>query len=240
MTPWESTRLRRLCELFSISIFCTEDNPPAALSTLSCLYAMPAIQEHDERRRYGNQILQSTLAFFTPSDGPKSVAFFGLVSGIVIEMQEFPSWFTALSQSPEELVGRYQFVVRGLEVLAFLGIGTGTLGAFSAGIKEALKAETAKDMAKAGLKQTLSRLAGRGAIYEGIAIRYETVVAAMQPSVFFFIGAATALYFAFMEEARKIKLIILDKFQSGKISNELFSKVITEVDPDDIKKYWEK
>lgn len=237
LNPGETARLRNLCSLFSVNIYSTEDNPPAALSVMSCLYSMPAIADHAERRRYGNQILQSAHAHFTPSDGPKASQFYGQVSARVIEIQEFPSWYAELSRSPEELIRIYQNMASAVWALKFIGIGAGT-GAVAAGLKDALKAEGAKDMVKAGLKTTLSRLSGKGAIFEGIEARYGKKLP-LQPALFLIIVAATAAYFSLVEEMRKIKIIIQDKFQNGQMSEELFSRAFKEVEPDGIKKYWE-
>jgi hypothetical protein len=93
-------------------------------------------------------------------------------------------------------------------------------------------------MAKAQVKTTLGRLAGRGAVVEGIEIRFGKGLP-LQPALAIGIIAATALYFAAEEEMRKLRIVILDKFQNGQISNELFSQVFKEVNPNDIKKYWE-
>jgi hypothetical protein len=237
MNPGETARLRNLCFLFRIPIECTQDNPPAALSTLSYLYAMPAISDHAKRRQFGNDILQSTRAHFMPSDGPRASEFFARVQGLVIEMQEFPAWFSELSQSPEDLVRAYQRWALVIGALKFIGIGAGS-SAIAAGIKEALKAGTATEMAKAQVKTTLGRLAGRGAVVEGIEIRFGKGLP-LQPALAIGIIAATALYFAAEEEMRKLRIVILDKFQNGQISKELFSQVFKEVDPSDIKKYWE-
>jgi hypothetical protein len=237
MNPGETARLRNLCLLFRVPVECTEDNPPAALSTLSYAYGMPAIAEHAKRRQYGNEILQSTRAHFMPSDGPRASEFFGRVQALVIEMQEFPSWYSELSQSPEDLVRAYQRWALVVGALRFIGIGAGS-GAIAAGIKEALKAQTATEMAKAGIKTTLGRLAGRGAVVEGIEIRFGKGLP-LQPALALGIAAATALYFVAEEEMRKLRIVILDKFQNGQISKELFSQAFKEVDPSDIKKYWE-
>lgn len=237
LNPGEAARLRNLCNLFSIDIGLTEDNPPAALSVLACLYSMPAIADHFQRRRFGNQILESAYAHFPPSE-PKSSRFFTQISGRVIEIQEFPSWYAEMSQSPEELVRQYQNIQRVIDVLKFIGIGAGS-GAIAAGMKEALKAKGAAEMAKAGGKTALSRLSGKGAIFEGIEARYGKLPAGAGLALFLIVTAATAAYVSLLEEMRKIKIIILDKYQNGQMSSELFSKAFKEIDPNDVKKYWE-
>ncbi|BBU61118.1 hypothetical protein MSC49_10530 [Methylosinus sp. C49] len=237
LNPGETARLRNLCNLFRIDIGLTEDNPPAALSVMTCLYSMPVIVDHFERRRFGNQILQSANAHFPPSEAMSS-RFYAQISVRVIEIQEFRSWYSQMSRSPQELVRLYQDMRRIVSVLEFIGIGAGS-GAIAAGMKEALKAKGATEMAKAGAKTTLSRMSGKGAIFEGIEARYGKFPVAGGLVLFAMVTAATALYFSLKEEMRKIKIILLDKFQNGQISNDILSKAFTEIDPNSIKKYWE-
>lgn len=238
LNPGEAARLRNLCNLFLIDAGLTEDNPPAALSVMTCLYSMPVIDDHFERRRFGNQILQSAHAHFAPSDGPKSSQFLARISGRVIEIQEFRSWYAEMARSPEELIRLYQNMQRVVTALKFIGVGAGS-GAIAAGMKEALKAKGGTEMAKAGAKTTLSCSSGKGAIFEGIEARYGKLPVGGGIALLLIITAATALYLSLQEEMRKIKIIILDKFQNGQISNEIFSKAFTEIDPNSVKKYWE-
>ncbi|WP_026599463.1 hypothetical protein [Methylosinus sp. sav-2] len=237
LNPGETARLRNLCNLFSIDFRLTEDNLPGALSVTTCLYSMPVIADHFERRRFGNQILQSAHAHFSSSE-PKSSQFFALISARVIEIQEFRSWYAEMARSPEELIRSYQSMQRVVTALKFIGVGAGS-GAIAAGMKEALKAKGGAEMAKAGAKTTLSRMSGKGAIFEGIEARYGKLPVGGGVALFLIVTAATALYVSLLEEMRKLKIVILDKFQNGQISNELFSKAFTEIDPNSIKKYWE-
>jgi hypothetical protein len=233
MEAGETARLRNLCRLFSVSPASTEYNPAAAFSILSTLYSMPAVEKHDERRRYGNDILQTARGYFGPTDGPEAAQFFGKVSSLVIEIQEFPDWFRDFAASAEELVRKYKtlaWVTFGLKVI---GIGAGA-SASAAGFAEALKSGRIKP----GVQTTLGRLAGRGAIFEAIAKRWEQA-ALLTPAIFVIVVAASAVYAAMLEEMGRIKMVIMDKFQRGEVSRELFNQVFTEVDADDIKKYWE-
>jgi hypothetical protein len=237
MNAGETARLRNLCLLFRIPIEYTGDNPAAALSTVTYLYGMPAIADHGERRRYGNDILQSTSAFFVPSLGPRATAFFGRVQTLVIEMQEFPGWFSELSQSPEELVRTYWRWRYVRNALRFIGVGA-IGGAFAAGFKEWAKNPTTTEGARTGMRTLATRLAGRGAVIEGLEILLAQGVP-LYPALALGIVAAVALYYAAEEEMKKIEIVIKDKFQRGQLSKELYSQVFTEQDPDDIKEYWE-
>jgi hypothetical protein len=233
----EIARLRNLCSIFRINPGATETNPAAALTTMSMLYSMPAFSNHAKRRDYGNRILQGTQPYFTPSDGPNAVRFFSYVQGLVIEIQEFPSWFTELAASPEELVSEYRRLSRAVSILKFIGIGAGT-GAISAAAKELMKKPNSLEW-QAAVKTLLTRLAGQGAIFEGIIARYGAGAAAFSPAILAIVLTGTVMYEAFTEEMERIKLILLDKLRSGQISNELYSQVAKETNPADIKRYWE-
>ena len=233
MEAGDTARLRNLCRLFSVNLASTEYNPAAAFSILSTLYSMPAVKKHDERRRYGNDILQSTRGYFGPTDGPEAAQFFGKVSSLVIEIQEFPDWFSDLTASPEDLVLKYKILAWVTFGLRVIGVGA-TATAAASGFAEGLKTGRIKP----GVQTTLGRLAGRGPIFEAMAKRW-TQVAAVTPLVFVLVVAASAVYAMMLAEMEKIKAVLFDKFQRGQVSRELFNQVFTEVDADNIKKYWE-
>jgi hypothetical protein len=238
LSAGEIARLRNLCRIFRIDPDTTESNPAAAFTVVSMLYAMPAIADHAKRHDYGNRILQGTQPYFTPSDGPNAVRFFSYVQGLVIEIQEFPSWFSELTRSPEELVSEYRRLKWAVTALQIIGIGAGG-SAFTAGIKEMIKKPNSLEW-KTGAKTVLTRWGGRGAIFEGVLARYGESAAALQPAVLVIILTGTALYEALRNEMERIRNILLDKLQSGQMSNEFFSQVFKEeINPNDIKRYWE-
>jgi hypothetical protein len=237
MTPSDELRLKRLCSLFSIPVNSTTDNPPAAYAIVSMLYTMPAISEHDQRRRFGNDILQNVNAQFPPSDGPGAAQFFSAVQARVIEMQEFPGWYAELSRTPEELVRIYTRMQYGVKALNLIGISAGT-GAVAAGIKEAIKKPGSVDF-KAFRRTTVGRSMGKGAIFEGIEARYGDAAKGGGVALALIVAAAWATFLSLSEEMRKIKIILMDKFQSGQLSDELYRVVFKEIDPSEIKKYWE-
>jgi hypothetical protein len=76
MDAGDVARLKNLCHIFKVVPDSTQSNPAAAYTTISMLYSMPAFSDHAKRRNYGNQILQGTQPYFTPSDGPNAVRFF--------------------------------------------------------------------------------------------------------------------------------------------------------------------
>jgi hypothetical protein len=201
------------------------------------LYAMPAIADHAKRRNFGIQILQSTLPYFTKSDGPNAERFFSYVQGLVIEIQEFPAWFSELAASPEELVREYQRLDRAVFALKFIGISTG-LGAGGAAFKELIKKPNSLEW-QAAAKTLLTRLSGQGPIFEGIIARYGMSAAALGPSILLIFVAATALLEALREQMERIKLILMSKLRSGQMSKELYSQVFKETNPAEIKRYWE-
>lgn len=256
LMPPDAARLRSLCNLFSINYVSTEDNQPAALEILIYLYSMPTITDHGERRRYGIKILQRTNAQFPPSSGTKAAAFFGMVQARVIEMQEFPSWFNELTRTPEDLARRYVVLAHVVKWMGLLGFGA-SASAFGAGVKEAMKVKPKgitegmtddeikkimRDMRKkqveTAAKTMGTRLSGRGPILEGIEARYSLPPGAAL-AFFILAVAGTAVYFALVEELRIIQIILLDKFQNGQISNDLYKKVFKEVPPERVRKYWE-
>jgi hypothetical protein len=245
LAPSHNIRLQRLCSLFSIPLGLTKDNPDGGYTIVSLLYTMPAQPDHNQRRQLGNDILKSAYAEFPPSDGPSAAQFFSLTQARVIEMQEFPGWYAELSRSGEELVRIYKNMQIGILALQVLGVGA-TYGAVSAGIKEATKKPGPIDY-KAFFKTTGSRLAGKGPILEGLEARYgANLPRAALLSRGLLVAAAWGAYLALSEEMRKIKIIILDRFQNNtlhkdkKRNDELYKEVFKEIDPTDVKKYWER
>lgn len=225
-------RLINVCNALKIPLETTKDDEAAALAIVSHLYAMPTIKEKSKRRDYGNSILQNAGAHF----GANS-RFVSAVGSVVIMMQEFPAWYDDFNKSASELAEQYQDLERTVYWLEFIGIGAGS-GALAAGLGKFAETGSAKE----GAKKLGSRLAGKGAILEGIEKRLVarglTGVAGVAGAVVVIGG--TAAYFSALQEMEQIKSIMIHKFQNGEASDEDYRKVFgNDSRPELVKKYWE-
>ncbi|MCG7509263.1 hypothetical protein [Mesorhizobium retamae] len=225
-------RLINVCNALGIPIETTKDDEAAALTIVSHLYVMPAIKEKPKRRDYGNSILQNAGAHF----GANS-RFVSAVGSVVIMMQEFPAWYDDFNKSATELAEQYQDLERAVYWLEIVGIGAGG-SAVAAGVGKGIETGSVKE----GAKKLGGRLAGKGAILEGIdkrlAARGLTRVAGIAGAVVVIGG--TVAYYSALQEMEQIKSIMIHKFQNGEASDEDYKKVFgNDSRPELVKKYWE-
>ncbi len=109
----------------------------AAYHIMSHLLAMPTVREFSKRHDYGNEVLRNTGILFPPEDG-RNTGFISAVGGQVIQMQEFPFWFSHLTMSNEKLADDYHMVTAIIEGMSW--IGWGPLAPGGAGARSALAA----------------------------------------------------------------------------------------------------
>lgn len=224
-------RLKNLCAVFKIPLSDCAASPEAALALLSHLYAMPLIKNKNDRHNYGNQILANTQGHFASNSN-----FVGRLGTHVIMMQELPAWYQNLNKSTDVLVEQYLDIERTVNFLNKVGYGSAG-GAAAAGAAEMIKKGTVKEAAK----KTAERFVGKGAIQEAIVGRIGQRAASAAPWVgaIIIVGGNLA-YHGGLEQMEEIKNILRDRFQKGDMTNEQYKKVFgSQIDPDDVKKYWE-
>jgi hypothetical protein len=227
-----AARLRNLCGIFGIPVSATEENPELALNVLSRMYLVPTIKEHAQRNRALNEIRGNLSGHFAINS-----EFVGRTATIAAMMQELPHWYANLNKPTAILVEMYKDLERAVWWLNAIGIGA-VGGAGSAGVAEAIKTGSVKE----GIKKTVGRLAGRGAVIEEIGKRAGLRIGPGKAgAVGVAVAVAGTLYYAnAVATMEEIKKIIMDRYQKGEVTDDQFKKVFgSDINPVDVKKYWE-
>jgi hypothetical protein len=193
---------------------------------------MPLIKNSAKRRNCGNQILGNTADHFDSNS-----EFVGRLGGQVIEIREFPHWYANFNKFTPVLVEMYKDLEHAVRWLNAIGIGAvGSAG--GAGVAETIKSGSVKE----GLKKTAGRLAGRGAVIEEIGKRAGLRIGPARAGVAgMAVAVAGTIYCAHaVETMEEIKKVLMDRHQKGDMTDEQFRRVFgPDVDPADVKDYWE-
>lgn len=115
-------RARGLAGVLAIPTITFAGRERRAYLVMAHLLSMPAIREFAKRHDYGNEILKNA-DLLLPLANQANSAFIGLVGARVIEMQEFPFWFTHLTMPNDKLVSEYRMVTAILYGMSWIGIG---------------------------------------------------------------------------------------------------------------------
>lgn len=230
----ETQQLENLCRIFDINVGMTQDDPVTALVTLQNLYSMPVVEEHFERHRYGHAVLNTAGSGFD-----KWSPFVGKVGSHVIMMQEYPHFYANLSRSSVELADTFESLLSIAFWLRLMGIGVGISG-LTKGMADGLAEGIKKASVREGIERAVRRLSGQGALHEALSIRLGSRFAFATGVI----GAAlvvggTIAYFSAIEQMEQIQEIMLHRYQSGDVSADIYGRVLTEIDPSRISKYWQ-
>jgi hypothetical protein len=204
----------------------TKAYPEVALGALTLLFGMPLIRNKSERRKYGNDILQTAGSKFD-----KYSTFIGTLGQTVVMMQEFPYYYTNVNMSSEQLVNKYNALWTLITIYAVLGIRPGS-GAVTAGVAEGIKTGDVK----AGAKRAATRILNRGDIAEAIALKYPKATGAMWLAV---AGAAISCASAYQQQA-EIEVIIRYRYKNGQLSEAQYKLAFdTTIYSYYLQKFWE-
>jgi len=163
--------------------------------------------------------------------------FVGRTAMISAQMQELPHWFQHQNASTEVLIKRYKSLSTGIFILQSLGIGA-TGSATTAGIAQGSK----EGSVRTGAKRAGQRLAGQGPLLEEIQRR---IGSRLTPAKTNIVGAVVVVggamvYFNALEQQEELRLIIMQRFQEGEVTDDQFREVFGDrIDPAMLKKYWE-
>lgn len=129
----------KLCELFEIDWEHAKSKPIAAFHVLSALYALPLIEDDEERIRIGNDILKSSWTAYPGPSLNSMSPFHTVVFRHVLTMNTLPHWYDLYRIRPSELVDLYLSIKKAQGYLAWFAIkdpsdivkGVGLAGAAS-------------------------------------------------------------------------------------------------------------
>ncbi|MFV0474083.1 MAG: hypothetical protein ACK5MQ_07730 [Pikeienuella sp.] len=232
MNGGNRARLRNYCAILEIPLSSTDPNPELALNVLARMYLVPTIKSKAVRNRTLNEIRGNLSGHFDNYS-----VFVGATARVAVQMQEFPDWFNHLNASTEDLIARYKSLSTGIFMLKSLGIGA-TGGAVAAGLAQGSK----EGSVRAGAKRFGQRLAGQGPLLEEAQRRLGT---RMSPGRAGVVGAVvviggTLAYHSALEQQKAIRDIIMSRYQNGEVGQDQFRDVFgNEIDPSNIKRYWE-
>lgn len=232
MDPQDQARLEAYCRILEVDVSMTEPNPVVALQVLARMYLVPTIPDKAGRLETVNEIRENLDDHFDMWSGfiPRTAAIAGL-------MVDFPYMFSKLNQSTVALIEEYKSLSTGIRILQALGVGAG-LGAGAAGLAEASK----QNSVRAGLERGARRLAGQGPLLEEAQRRMNLRLTPARTGI---VGAVviiggTLAYNSAIEQQEQIRAIIMDRFQKGEVSDDQFREVFgDEIDPSNLKRYWE-
>jgi len=229
----DQARLAAYCDILGVPMSSTEPNPQLALQVLARMYLVPTIESHADRNRTLNEIRGNLAGHFD-----KWSVFVGRTAMISAQMQELPHWFQHQNASTEVLIKRYKSLSTGIFILQFLGIGATAGSAVAAGIAQGSK----EGSVKAGAKRMGQRLAGQGPLLEEIQRRIGFRLTPAKTNIVgavVVVGGAT-VYFNALEQQEELRLIIMQRFQEGEVTDGQFREVFGDrIDPAMLKKYWE-
>lgn len=151
---------------------------------------------------------------------------------------ELPHWFAHHNASTEDLIERYKSLSTVIFILQSLGVGATAGSTVTAGIAQASE----EGSVKAGAQRLGQRLAGQGPLLEEMQWR---IGFRMTPARAGVVGAVvvvggTLAYYNALEQQEEIRLIIMQRFQEGEVTDDQFREVFGDrIDPSLLKKYWE-
>jgi len=188
----------------------------AAYHIMSHLLAMPTIREQSRRHSYGNEILGNASLLFPP-DGSGYNPFIKAIDTVVIEMQEFPFWFSHITMSNEKLGSEYHLVTAILGGMSWVGMGP--IAVVPAGAKAAMVA------AQKAVPRTASSMLMQGAKgFASGATKSVTGGLGGRLAVVWIIGVAAAT--AMKDRQTMLKREIDRRFSEGLLSAELYRRAI--------------